>query len=33
MTQSEFNDYMNNPEFYAWQDMHENRSHEHESKH
>lgn len=29
-TQSEFNDYMNNPDFYAWQDIHSNRSHAHE---
>ena len=30
MTQAEFNDYMNNPDFYAWQDIHSNRSHAHE---
>ena len=30
MTQAEFNDYMNNPDFYAWQDIHSNRSHIHE---
>ena len=33
MTQAEFNKYMNNPDFYAWQDMHDNRSHQFESKH
>lgn len=33
MTQAEFNDYMNNPTFYAWQDMHENRARIHEDKH
>ena len=27
MTQAEFNDYMNNPDFYAWQEIHSNRSH------
>ena len=27
MTQAEFNDYMNNPDYYAWQDIHSNRSH------
>ena len=32
MTQAEFNDYMNNPDFYAWQDIHDNRSHKYESK-
>lgn len=32
-TQAQFNDYMNNPEFYAWQNIHENRIHLHESKH
>ena len=33
MTQAEFNDYMNNPDFYAWQDIHDNRSHAYEAKH
>ena len=33
MTQAQFNDYMNNAKFYAWQDIHENRSHVKESKH
>jgi hypothetical protein len=27
MTQAEFNDYMNNSDYYAWQDIHSNRSH------
>ena len=30
MTQAEFNDYMNNPDFYAWQDIIYNRSHAYE---
>jgi hypothetical protein len=30
MTQAEFNDYMNNPDFYAWQDIASNRSHDYE---
>lgn len=33
MTQAEFNNHMNNPDFYAWQDIHDNRSHVYESKH
>lgn len=33
MTQAEFNEYMNNPEFYAWKDIHDNRSHALEDKH
>ena len=33
MTQQQFNDYMNNPEFYAWQDIYSNRSHKFEEKH
>lgn len=33
MTQNQFNDFMNNWELYAWQDMHENRSHKKENKH
>lgn len=30
LTQSEFNDKMNNPDFYQIEDPHENRSHSHE---
>ncbi len=33
MSQSQFNDYMNNSSFYAWQDIHDNRSHSKEDKH
>ena len=33
LTQAEFNDYMNNPDFYAWQDVITNRNHSIESKH
>ena len=33
MTQQEFNDFMNNEEFYAWQDITSNRSHKFEAKH
>ena len=33
LTQAEFNDHMNNSEFYAYQDMHENRAHIHEATH
>lgn len=33
MTQSQFNDFMNNPSFYAWQDIYSNRSHMFETKH
>ena len=32
-TQSQFNDFMNNPDFYAWQDIYSNRSHMFEAKH
>lgn len=32
-TQSQFNDFMNNPKFYAWQDIYSNRSHMYEAKH
>lgn len=32
-TQSQFNDFMNNPNFYAWQEIHSNRSHMFEAKH
>ena len=32
-TQSQFNEYMNNSSFYAWQDIHDNRSHKYEDKH
>ncbi|MBQ2745097.1 MAG: HNH/ENDO VII family nuclease [Lachnospiraceae bacterium] len=32
-TQSQFNDFMNNPDFYAWQDVYSNRSHKFEAKH
>ena len=32
MTQSQFNDFMNNPEFYAWQNISSNRSHMFEAK-
>lgn len=31
-TQAEFNDFMNNPKFYGWQDIKSNRSHKHELK-
>jgi len=30
MTQAEFNDFMNNPDFYGWQDISSNRSHAYE---
>ena len=30
LTQEEFNDRMNNPDFYQIEDLHENRSHAHE---
>ena len=33
MTQQQFNDFMNNPDFYAWQDIYSNRSHKFEEKH
>lgn len=33
MTQAEFNNHMNQPKFYAMQDMHENRSRVHEAIH
>ena len=33
MTQAQFNDFMNNPEFYAWQDIYSNRSHKYENPH
>ena len=33
MTQQQFNDFMNNPAFYAWQDIYSNRSHKFEEKH
>lgn len=32
-TQSQFNNFMNNPKFYAWQDAHSNRIHKFEAKH
>ena len=32
-SQQQFNDHMNNPEFYAWQNIHDNRSHAFEMKH
>lgn len=32
-TRSQFNDFMNNPDFYAWQDIYSNRSHMFEAKH
>ena len=32
MTQEEFNNYMNNPDFYAWQDITSNRSHFYEQQ-
>ncbi|MGN0386181.1 MAG: GH-E family nuclease [Lachnospiraceae bacterium] len=32
-TQAQFNDFMNNPKFYAWQDIYSNRSHMFEAKH
>ena len=32
-TQAQFNDFMNNPDFYAWQDIYSNRSHMFEAKH
>ena len=32
-TQTQFNDFMNNSNFYAWQDVHSNRSHKFEAKH
>lgn len=31
-TQAQFNDFMNNPDFYAWQDIHCNRSHAFEAQ-
>lgn len=33
MTQAEFNNHMNNPDLYAWQNIHDNRSHAFEVKH
>ena len=33
MTQQQFNDFMNNPDFYAWQEVYSNRSHKFEAKH
>ena len=33
LTQAEFNDLMNNPDFYAWQEIHSNRSRVYENKH
>lgn len=33
MSQAEFNDFMNNPDFYAWQDISSNRSHIYEDSH
>ena len=33
MTQSQFNDFMNDPDFYAWQDITSNRSRKFEAKH
>lgn len=33
MTQAEFNNYMNNPDFYAWQDAPSNESHAYEDPH
>ena len=33
MTQAQFNDFMNNSKFYAWQDVHNNRSHLYENRH
>ncbi len=33
LTQSEFNDKMNDPDFYQIEDPHENRSHAHEKSH
>ncbi|MBR6402610.1 MAG: hypothetical protein IKS48_04435 [Eubacterium sp.] len=33
MTQADFNDFMNNPDFYAWQDIICNRSHQFEDSH
>jgi hypothetical protein len=32
-SQEQFNNHMNNPDYYAWQDIHENRSHMYEFKH
>ena len=32
MTQKEFNDYMNNPDFYQIEDSYNNRSHKYEKK-
>ena len=33
MTQAQFNDYMNNSKYYAWQEAHSNRSRLLENKH
>ena len=33
MTQSQFNEFMNNPDFYRWQDITSNRSHIYEDPH
>ena len=33
MTQQQFNDFMNDPVFYAWKDIYSNRSHKFEAKH
>ena len=33
MTQAQFNDYMNNPDFYVWQNRHDNLSHVFEDRH
>ncbi len=33
MTQQEFNEYMNNSEFYQWEKPSSNRSRKHEDKH
>jgi len=33
MTQSQFNDFMNNSDFYSWQEINSNRSHMFENPH
>lgn len=33
MTQAQFNDFMNNSDFYAWQEIYSNRSHMFENPH
>lgn len=33
MNQQQFNDFMNNPKFYAWQEIYSNRSHMFEATH